>query len=302
MRRWPDWMPVPQQDGYTLQAEDRRAGGDFGVFAPFPDEFGIDEGVVECTLLLDQVQCAWFESFEGELLSQGAEWFEMPLLSGREVTWHRVRMRERPSFGELKGCLHTVATLKLELEDVADDTPGPEEIPAWPDDFPLPVQDGYSYAVQDRRAWAQMEAGNLARVEFGTDETAVTCSLVMTRAELERLRKFVRTTLKRGTRWFLMPLQTAGSLDVHTVRLKSLPQAGAFVGLYLRVDMELDVWRRENPMCPWMTELLTCQPPEIWADFHETFEGYLNGIDVRVPDFWLPLACRERRVLYEYEN
>ena len=119
MRKWPEWMPVPQKDGYSVQSEDRRTKPDFGVFGELIDEFGMEEGTIECSLLLDQVQCAWLESLEAELLWQGAQWFEMPLLSGREVTWHRVRMRERPSVGRLVGCQYTCATLKLELDDAA---------------------------------------------------------------------------------------------------------------------------------------------------------------------------------------
>ena len=300
MRRWPDWMPIPQQNGYAFQAEDRRTKDDLGVFSPFLDEFGLEESIIECSLVLDQVQCAWFESFEGELLSQGAEWFEMPLLSGREVKWHKVRMQERPSFGSLKGCIYTMATMKLELDDGPDEEADLIEIPAWPDSFPLPLQKDYAYAPHDRRAWAQMEVGNLARVEYATDETKISCTVLLNRTEWEQFRRFVRRDLKRGTRWFTMPLQSSGGIDIHTVRLRTLPKAGSFIARHLHVSFELDVWRRENSMCGWVTELLGCRPPEIWVDFHKDFSDILGGISVTLPDFWIPQACRERKVRYEF--
>lgn len=302
MRRWPDWMPVPQKDDYAVQTEDRRTKPEFGVFGELIDEFGMEEGTIECTLLLDQVQTAWLESLEQELLWQGAEWFEMPLLSGREITWHKVRMRERPNLNKLTGCLYTWAALKLEVDDGPDEAPGPDDIPAWPDDFPLPLQDNYSYAPYDRRASAQMEVGNLRRVEYRTDETHFQCAVIMTREEVERLRRWVRRDLKRGTRWFLMPLQSAGHIDMHTARLKAMPKIAPFAGLHMQVTLDLDVWRRENPMCSWITELFICRPPEDFTAFHKTFDEILGNINILVPDFWVPGACQTRKVLYEFGN
>lgn len=303
MRRWPDWMPIPQEDGYSVQTEDRRTKDDLGVFSPLLDESSMEEGTVECSLLLNQVQCAWFESFEAELQSQGAEWFEMPLLSGRAITWHKVRMRERPSFGKLNGCVYTVATMKLEIDNGADEDVSNVEIPAWPDELPLPLQDSYSYAPQDRRSAAQMEVGNITRVEYATDETTLSCTLSIDRSKWEVLKHFIRMDLKRGVRWFTMPLQSAGGIEIHTVRLKSLPQASSFVAQRLQVTLELDVWRRENPMCAWVAELLVCKPPEIWIDFHKDFSGILGDISqTTLPDFWIPQACLARKVRYEFGN
>lgn len=302
MRRWPEWMPVPQMNGYTVQAEDRRTKPDFGVFGELIDEFGMEEGTIECTLVLDQVQTAWIESFEQELLVQGAEWFEMPLLSGRKLTWHKVRMRERPALNNLIGCQYTCADLKLEVDDGPDEAPGPDEMPAWPDDFPIPLQDGYAYSPYDRRASAQMEVGNLRRVEYKTDETNFQCAVIMTRAEIERLRRFVRRDLKRGTRWFLLPLQSAGNIDIHTARLKTMPKITPFAGLHMQVTLDLDVWRRENPMCSWITELFTCRPPADFMEFQRTFDVVLGNINVEIPDFWIPRACKAKKVLYELGN
>lgn len=179
---------------------------------------------------------------------------------------------------------------------------GPGRTAAWPDEFPLPLQDGYSYSPYDRRASAQMEVGNLRRVEYRTDETALQCAVIMTREEVAGLRRFVRHDLKRGTRWFLMPLQSAGHIDMHTARLKSMPKVEPFAGLHMRVTLDLDVWRRENPMCSWITELLVCRPPEDFMEWQKTFDDILSGIDISVPDFWIPGACKQRKVLYEFGN
>ena len=303
MRKWPEWMPVPQQDGYSVQTEDRRTKSEFGVFGELIGEFSLEESHVDCTLILDQVQTAWMESAEQEILWQGAEWIEMPLLSGQEITWHTVRMRERPSLTKLVSCQYTYASLKLEIDSGPDETPGLEELPAWPDDFPLPLQDNYAYNPYDRRLSSQMEIGYLQRVEYRTDETAFQCAVIMTRQEVDRLRQFVRGDLKRGTRWFLMPLQSAGHIDMHTARLKSLPKVEPFgSSLYMRVTLELDVWRRENPMCSWITELFFCRSPEDFMEWQETFDDILGNIDISVPDFWIPAACKQKKVLYEFGN
>ena len=147
-----------------------------------------------------------------------------------------------------------------------------------------------------------MEVGSVRRVEYRTDETSARCAVIMTREEVERMRRWVRVELKHGTRWFLMPLQSAGNIDMHTARLKGMPKVETFSGLHMKVSLDLDVWRRENPMCSWVTELLVCRPPEVFVEFQKTFDEILSGIDMSVPDFWIPAACQKKKVLYEFGN
>ena len=300
MRRWPDWMPIPQKSGYSVQSEDRRTKSDFGVFGEIVDEYGMEECQIECSLVCSQVQTAWLESFELELLTQGTEWFEMPLLTGKTITWHKVRFKDRISCENLDSCMYTQVNLRLELDDGPKEAPGTKEIPNWPSNLPFPQQNDFSYQPYDRREFAQMEVGTLRRVEYRIDETNFKCVVIMTRAEVETLRQFIRKDLKGGTRWFLMPLQSSSLVDMHTARLKTMPRIEPYSGLHMKVTFDLDVWRRENPMCSWVTELFICRSPARWVDWEGSFDDILNSINPELPDFWIPGACTAKKLLYEW--
>lgn len=100
---WPDWMPRPLQDGYSVEPEDRRLTTQTDAGTIIRREFGTNEAVAECTLVLNPMQAAWFEALEHAVLGQGSQWFEFPLWVGGEVSMHRVRFLSRPRSGGIIG-------------------------------------------------------------------------------------------------------------------------------------------------------------------------------------------------------
>jgi len=117
--RWPDWMPHPQQSGYSYEPADRRSRTDMEVGSLIRVNFDTDETTVNCSLVLNRTQAAWFEVFERSMLSQGSRWFEMPLQSGGQLEWHTVRFRSRPRAG-IVAPFHTSYSFSLEIEKRPD--------------------------------------------------------------------------------------------------------------------------------------------------------------------------------------
>ena len=109
---WPEWMPAPQQDSFSIQPEDRRLTSETESGAIIRYQFDSDVNVAECTLILSRVQALWFESFERGLLRQGTVWFEFPLWVGGEIVREKCRFKTRPKAGNLIG-LHTTYTFSL---------------------------------------------------------------------------------------------------------------------------------------------------------------------------------------------
>ena len=77
-------------------------------------EFNTDECECNCSLILDQDESAWFESFERDVLRQGSTWFEIPLWVGGDLEYHRVRFKDRPQAGNLIG-VHTTYTMTFDV-------------------------------------------------------------------------------------------------------------------------------------------------------------------------------------------
>lgn len=106
---WPDWMPRPEQDGFTIQPVDTRVRSDMEIGSVLRVEFDTDAQTATASLVLDQMQAAWLEAFEQRLLSQGAQWFRFPLWIAGRVQYQLVRMRERPKFSRTQGLYSTYA-------------------------------------------------------------------------------------------------------------------------------------------------------------------------------------------------
>ena len=109
---WPEWMPAPQQDSFSIQPEDRRLTSETEAGSIVRYQFGTDVNVADCTLILNRVQSAWFEQFERSVLRQGSVWFDFPLWIGGEVVYESCRFKTRPKAGSLIG-LHTTYTFSL---------------------------------------------------------------------------------------------------------------------------------------------------------------------------------------------
>ncbi len=171
----------------------------------------------------------------------------------------------------------------------------------WPAWMPKPQRANYAYEPVERRSRTEMEVGSLLRVNYDTDETTLTCTLVLNRTQSAWFETFEQTLLRQGSAWFRMPIQTGGRVAWHTVRFAARPKAGNLIGAgYAAYTLRLDLERREGLMCAALAELLLCVPPDDLLKTSEALKAVVQGLPVlRVPDFWLH-TCRKRKLLYEF--
>jgi hypothetical protein len=138
--------------------------------------------------------------------------------------------------------------------------------------MPKPQRTGYSYEVTDRTLNTDMEIGSIPRVEFDTDETVVTCSMVLcNRLQLEFYEAFERDCLRQGTKWFQMPIWMTGQIEWYNCRFVGRPKVAPDRGVtHATVSMKLQIERR-NLLDPDIVEVLMIFGPDI--------TGQLNGAD-----------------------
>lgn len=110
--RWPDWMPAPQQDSFSIQPEDRRLTTETESGNIIRHQFDSDVNIAECKLILSRTQANWFEAFERDALHQGSVWFDFPLWIGGEISYESCRFKTRPKAASMPG-LHTTYTFTL---------------------------------------------------------------------------------------------------------------------------------------------------------------------------------------------
>lgn len=114
---WPDWMPKAQRNGYGYEPVDRRAKTDMEVGSLIRVNYDTDETTLNCTLILNAVQAQWFEKFERNMLNQGSQWFQMPIMVAGCIQMHTVRFASRPKASEVIGPYHTSYQLALEVQE-----------------------------------------------------------------------------------------------------------------------------------------------------------------------------------------
>ena len=116
---WPEWMPAPQQDSFSIQPEDRRQTSETEAGSIIRYQFDTDINVADCTLILNRIQAAWFEAFERDVMRQGTVWFDFPLWIGGDIVYETCRFKTRPKAGNLIG-LHTTYTFSLYVSKRSD--------------------------------------------------------------------------------------------------------------------------------------------------------------------------------------
>ena len=94
---WPEWMPNPQQDSWSFQPEDLRETTETEVGAVVRPQFDSDVLIAECTLVLNRMQSAWFESFEKAMNLENA-WFVFPVWYAGELHDGTVMLKGRPKW------------------------------------------------------------------------------------------------------------------------------------------------------------------------------------------------------------
>lgn len=147
----------------------------------------------------------------------------------------------------------------------------------WPAWMPAPQVGGYGIKPKDQRTKSEMDAGNLFRVEFDTDECEATCSLVLNALQANWFEAFERDMLRQGTAWFSMPLWVGGQVENHLVRFQARPEAGDLIGLHTTYSFTLDVAHR-NIMNKAMAEMLYQHGPEVMSIKDWSFADRLHKI------------------------
>lgn len=114
---WPDWMPKPQRNNYGYDVTDRRSRTDMEVGSLIRVNYDTDETTLDCTLVCNAIQAQWFEKFERDMLSQGSQWFQMPIMIAGCIEKHTVRFASRPKAGSLVGPYFTSYQLRLDVQE-----------------------------------------------------------------------------------------------------------------------------------------------------------------------------------------
>ena len=121
--RWPEWMPVPLRDGYSVKPVDRTLRTEMEIGSVKRVLYDTDETHVALSFCLSREQHLWFQGFEREMLCHGTRWFELPLLIGEGVEYYKVQIIGRPEFGRFFGyperCFATF-TVQIEKRKLLD--------------------------------------------------------------------------------------------------------------------------------------------------------------------------------------
>ena len=159
----------------------------------------------------------------------------------------------------------------------------------WPDWMPLPQRASYSYEVTDRRIRTDMEVGSIIRVEYDTDESKASCSLVLDAFQSAWFEAFERDVLRQGSRWFEMPLLSGGIIQSHTVRFASRPKAGVIGPAHTKYTFSLDLEKRPPVICGDVASLVLCVPREHVCETAHLLDRALYDFarHITLPDFWL---------------
>lgn len=118
-KTWPDWMPKPLQNGFALETEDRRTTSSTEVGSVIRVEFDTDVQVATVSMTLDQLEAAFLEKFERDILTQGSEWFYFPIWYNGEVVYELCQFKDRPKIAGVIA-LYTKYTFTLYVDRRSD--------------------------------------------------------------------------------------------------------------------------------------------------------------------------------------
>jgi len=123
LMEWPEWMPKPLQDGFSMQPVDNRTISQMEKGTAIRVEFDSDEMEATCTLELNQIQAGWFARFWKDALFHGSRWFSFPLWVDGEIQWQPVRFKSLPTNSRVNALWTRYQfTLQVEKRDLLSDT------------------------------------------------------------------------------------------------------------------------------------------------------------------------------------
>lgn len=116
--KWPDWMPKPLISGFTLNPVERRKISEMEAGTMIRVEYDTDEFECQCSMIMDELQSAWFEAFEARNINFGSMWFEFPLWISGGIQYQFVRFKSRPKISQIRG-KHTTYQMTFQVENRA---------------------------------------------------------------------------------------------------------------------------------------------------------------------------------------
>jgi hypothetical protein len=163
-----------------------------------------------------------------------------------------------------------------------------DKMMCWPQWMSIPRKNNYSYELADRTIESPMEIGTFKRVEFDTDETTISCTLILcNRLQLEWFEKFERDCLRQGSKWFRMPIYMSGYVDWYTVQIKGRPKFGGLIGIsHTTVTLQVRIEKRDL-MDDDVFEIITMLGPDFAPSiFGVTKPIFLSGVTNSHDDTW----------------
>jgi len=162
----------------------------------------------------------------------------------------------------------------------------------WPSWLDVAVVEGYTVVPEDRRQSSDLEIGTQLRVVFDTDETTITCQLVLDSLSANWFEAFERDILVQGSRWFWLPVWVGGQTIDHLVRFKTRPQLGTREPGeegYSVYSFELNVGKRQGLMEKEWVEFWLENDPYIFVQYEDKLQHVVNVLYPKALPFNTPL-------------
>ena len=105
-------------------------------------------------------------------------------------------------------------------------------LPNWPYELGLPLNSGYQHTLETVESTAMMAGVSRSRRNHEQPVSEFAISFRWRKEQLQQFRQFVRDEIDGAAGWFSMLLWSGGSIESHSVRIKTINQ----------YQMELPYW------------------------------------------------------------
>lgn len=120
-----------------------------------------------------------------------------------------------------------------------------DDLVCWPYWMPEPERSDYGYELSDQTVdRSEMDVGVLARRQFTTDETKISCNLILEDCEPYWFEAFERWVIDQGAEWFAMPLWVAGEKQHYICQMVDRPKMDEVRGFTNFVSFQVRVQKR----------------------------------------------------------
>lgn len=173
-----------------------------------------------------------------------------------------------------------------------------DDVVCWPYWMPEPERDDYSYAPDEQtNVRSEMDVGKIVRRVFDTDETVISCRVILDDCSAYWFEAFERWMLDQGSVWFAMPLWVAGVKQHYVCQFVDRPKMTEVQGFTNFITFDVRVKRRAltpvsgyenigNRMLPkWPSQLPVLQDGYSYEIRNTDKQSGTNLTSVRRPEF-----------------